>query len=151
MSSPQNSETKRAAIEKAQEGRRLLSSGDYEGAIGACTEAIELYPGSVGARRTRAEAYRRLGKPTEAEADQKLHGVEHLDFPPEEDNSDSNKTLIGVFFIVVIVVTFIIGVIIGAEENSTAATIITIIIVGATAGILSEVFGLGGEGDYPTY
>ena len=147
MSSPQDSETKRAAIEKAQEGWRLLSSGDYEGAIRACTEAIELYPGSVGARRTRAEAGFRLRERTKAEADQKLHGVEHPDFPPEEDNSHRNKILIGVLLIVVIIVTLITGAIIGAEENSTAEMIMIIIIVTAATGFLFEVFGWGGEGD----
>ena len=69
MSSPQDSETKGAAIEKALEGARLLSAGDYKGAIAACTEAIEFYPGSLGAYRTRAEAYKRWGREREAEAD----------------------------------------------------------------------------------
>ena len=73
MSSPRESETQRDAM-KANQGRRLLDAGDYEGAITACTEAIELEPGSIGARRTRAEAYRRLGREKEAEADLKHLG-----------------------------------------------------------------------------
>ena len=47
MSSLHDSENQRAADNKALEGVRLLRSGDYEGAIAACTEAIELNPGSV--------------------------------------------------------------------------------------------------------
>lgn len=39
----------------------------------AALQAIELYSGSIGARRTRAEAYRRLGMVKEAEAD-----LEHI-------------------------------------------------------------------------
>ena len=71
MSSSQNSETQRAAL-KAQEGARLLAARDYEGAITAFTEAIELEPSSFGAYRTRAEAYERLGSEEEAEADLEL-------------------------------------------------------------------------------
>ena len=42
---------------------------DYEGAIAACTEAIALLPDSIDAYRTRAEAYRRLGKGKQARSD----------------------------------------------------------------------------------
>ena len=35
----------------AQEGSRLLNAGDYKGAIAACTDAIWLEPGSIGAYR----------------------------------------------------------------------------------------------------
>jgi len=64
------------------------------------------------------EADMRLGKRTEAEANQKLQGVEHPDVPLEKDNSDRNKTLIG-FLIVFIVVTFIIRAIdSGIDETS---------------------------------
>ena len=66
MSSPWESEMHRTAWVKAQEGNRLLGARDYWGAITACTEAIELNPGSIGARRTRAEAFNRLGKEGEA-------------------------------------------------------------------------------------
>jgi len=72
MSSPQDSGTQRVSLDKAQEGARLLSTGDYHGAIAACTDAINLDPGSIGARRTRAEAYRRSGRKIEAEADLKI-------------------------------------------------------------------------------
>lgn len=41
MSSPQDSEPKRAARGKAQDGGGLLSAGDFESATAACTEAIE--------------------------------------------------------------------------------------------------------------
>ena len=67
MLSPQDLEAQRAA--KAVEGARLLTAKDYEGAIAACTEALELDPGSLGARRTRAEALRRLGRESEATAE----------------------------------------------------------------------------------
>lgn len=70
MSSPQDSGAQRAA--KALEGARLLSTRDYEGAIAACTEAIQLDPSSLGARRTRAEALKRLGRESEAAADLKI-------------------------------------------------------------------------------
>ena len=63
MSSSQDPEIKRAAVEKAREGARLFEAGDYEGAIAACTEAIELEPRIQGAYRTRAEASRRLRMP----------------------------------------------------------------------------------------
>ena len=56
MSSQQYSETQRPALEQAQEGHRLLCAGDYEGAIKACKDAIELDPRIKGAYRTRAEA-----------------------------------------------------------------------------------------------
>ena len=56
MSSSQDSETKRAVLDKVQEGHRLLSAGDYEGAIEACTEAIELDPRMQDAYRTRTKA-----------------------------------------------------------------------------------------------
>lgn len=69
MSSPQNSGTQRTAHDKSGEGWRLLGAGDYEGAIAACTEAIELDPSSLGARRTRAEALKRLGRENQAAAD----------------------------------------------------------------------------------
>ena len=69
MSSPQDSGTLRAAFDKAGEGWRLLSAGDHEGAIAACTEAIELDPSSIGARRNGPEALKRLGRSREAEAD----------------------------------------------------------------------------------
>lgn len=69
MSSSQDAVTQRAALDRAGEGWRLLSDGDYEGAIAACTEAIELDFSSLGARRTRAEAYSRLGRVNEPGAD----------------------------------------------------------------------------------
>ncbi len=62
MSSPQDSETKRAALEKAREGARLLSAGDYQGAIAAFTEAMRLDPRLDDAYVLRSEAYRRSEK-----------------------------------------------------------------------------------------
>ena len=52
-----------SALEKADQGVRLIEVGDYEGAITVCTEAIESQPGLMlyGPYRTRAEAYTRLG------------------------------------------------------------------------------------------
>jgi len=66
---PLSSETQSAAVNKTWEGARLLSSGDYEGAIVAITEAIKLDPSSLGARRTRAHALIRLGRESEAAHD----------------------------------------------------------------------------------
>ena len=56
---------------KNQEGLRLVRLGDYEGAIAAFTEAIAENPNSVEAYRSRAEAYRKLGKELKADADLK--------------------------------------------------------------------------------
>jgi hypothetical protein len=56
MSNAHDSEAHRNAIEKAFEGNRLLGAGDYEGAIAACDEAIQLIPDIAGARRTKEEA-----------------------------------------------------------------------------------------------
>jgi len=64
-----NEDMVKQATDKAWQGARLLAAGDFVGAIAACAEAIKLNPSSVGARRTRAEAYQRLGKGIEAEAD----------------------------------------------------------------------------------
>ena len=61
MSSTQDSEKVRVYMEKSHEGARLFAVGDYEGAIAACNEAIELEPGGIGAIRTRWEARERLG------------------------------------------------------------------------------------------
>jgi len=72
MSSRRDGETERVAIEKAQEAWRLLRSGDYEGAIAACAEALELEPRGLGAYRMRADAYRRLSRKEEAAADLQL-------------------------------------------------------------------------------
>ena len=58
MSSAQGSTEMNYAARKALEGHRLLSAGDYTGAIAACTEAIKLEPGSIGAKRTLQEANR---------------------------------------------------------------------------------------------
>ena len=55
----------RQAIDKAFEGVHLLAIRDYEGAIKACTEAIELEPGMHGAYLTRAEAYDCLARKRE--------------------------------------------------------------------------------------
>ena len=65
----ERSEAKRAATEKAREGRRLLDAGDYCGAIAPCAEAIKLAPDFPGPYQTRAAAYGHLGMEKEAEAD----------------------------------------------------------------------------------
>ena len=65
------SEERRAALDKAFEGRHLFRLGDYKGAIAAHTEAIRLDTGIVGAYQHRAKAYRRLGMASEAESDLK--------------------------------------------------------------------------------
>ena len=59
----------RAPFAKNEEGMHLHRERDYEGAVSAFSEAIALYPGFVGAYRSRAEAYRKLGREEEAEAD----------------------------------------------------------------------------------
>ena len=64
MSSPQDSETNRAAREKTREGARLLNTGDYQGAIVACTNAIQVDPQYDDAYLLRTEAYRRTNKPS---------------------------------------------------------------------------------------
>ena len=80
MSNSHDSETRRAALDKVQEGHRLLTVRDYEGAIMACTEAIELDPSSAGAYRTRANAYRRLGVSNKASCD--LFAITKYGFSP---------------------------------------------------------------------
>jgi Flp pilus assembly protein TadD len=61
------------AVEKAEEvldaGLRLLRRWDYEGAIRAFTEALELNSTLVEAYENRAVAYRRLGRDEEADTD----------------------------------------------------------------------------------
>ena len=76
MSCSQDAEKQRAALDGAQEGLRLLSVGDYEGAVVACTDAIKLDARSLGAYRTRAQAYERMGMGKEAQADYRHLGVE---------------------------------------------------------------------------
>ena len=76
MSNSEDPETKRAALDKAQKGANMLAAGDYEGAIRACSEVIELYvygelypyPYSL-LRTTLEEAYMRLAEARQAEVD----------------------------------------------------------------------------------
>ena len=68
MSTSDYSKMQRSAMYSVQAGR-LIDAGDYDGAIAACTEAIALNSNNAGAYRTRAEAYRRLGREYEANAD----------------------------------------------------------------------------------
>jgi len=63
---------------------RLHNSQDYEGAVAAFTEVIGLDPNDEGAYRLRANAYRRLGREEEAEADlQKAAEIGRLQAPPQ--------------------------------------------------------------------
>jgi len=68
LSSPQDSEIKRVALEGAREGWRLFLAGDYEGAIAAYSEAIALDPNFETAYRERSVAFRRLGHKNREEA-----------------------------------------------------------------------------------
>ena len=82
----------RDAIEKALEGSRLVGGGDYDGAIAACTEAIRLDSGILGAYNTRAEVYLRIGRRDKARADY-AYAAERRNYPQkatlvhEEENS----------------------------------------------------------------
>ena len=69
MSSSQDSETKRVAISKVQEAWFLLAAGNYDGAVAASTEAIELDPRRRGAYQLRAVAHKHLSRGQDAEAD----------------------------------------------------------------------------------
>ena len=63
-----------AQFDSYTDGMRLLSAGDFEGAIAAFGKAIAVDPDSAFAAtpyRRRADAYRQLGKEEEAEADAK--------------------------------------------------------------------------------
>ncbi len=62
-------QTDKMATVKNDEGLRLLSAGDYQAAITAFTEAIDREPTLQSAYRNRAQAYRRLGRLDEADAD----------------------------------------------------------------------------------
>ena len=68
MNSSQDSDRKYAS-DMAWEGARLLGDRDYEGAVEACTMAIESDPSWSSAYLTRAEAYQQLGRKEEADAD----------------------------------------------------------------------------------
>ena len=74
---PASIEKAPASVEKAKEGARLFEAGDYEGAIAACTEAIEMDSDFMEAYRTRAEAYTRLGRSP--------HYFEHPELSREDD------------------------------------------------------------------
>ena len=60
----------------------MLDSGDYDQAIAAYTEAIELDPSVAVAYENRAEAYKRLGREKEAQAD--LERLERLKLVPDQ-------------------------------------------------------------------
>ena len=91
MSSPQDSKTQRAA-DKVDEGARLLSAGDYEGAIAAYTEAIDLDPSFGWAYYYRAEARKRLGMLSKSEADR-----EHMVEPKGETFTVNPDGISGLF------------------------------------------------------
>ena len=61
--------SKREAVDKVKEGRRLVQSGDYQGAVAVLTEAIALSPNFPYAYLSRAEAYGELGHEDLAKAD----------------------------------------------------------------------------------
>ena len=56
-------------LSKNAEGVRLLLAAKYEEAIAAFSEAIDLDPEYISAYRNRAEAYGKLKRDREAEAD----------------------------------------------------------------------------------
>jgi len=91
MFSPRYPEFEHAAFDKADEGARLLAVRDYEGAIEACTDAIEWEPGSLGAYRTRAEAYKHLGLQKESAADL-IHLRERLGDEATLDEGNPSET-----------------------------------------------------------
>ena len=70
MSSSHDSETRRAAFDKAQKGRGLLSARDYEAAAVALTEAIA--PNVISSYRNRSEAYTRVKMMEKARADSEM-------------------------------------------------------------------------------
>ena len=75
--------TDRTAMDRSNDGLRLHQAGDYEGAITAFTEVIELNPRSTAAYYHRADAYRRTGRASDAERDvekaRALHGDSERD------------------------------------------------------------------------
>jgi len=61
-----------AALERVNNGTRLMRIKSYEEAVTVLTEAISLYPRLTGAYRSRAEAYRMLGRQNEADDDDRM-------------------------------------------------------------------------------
>ena len=57
------------AFAKNNEGLRYLNAREYQAAVSAFTEAIDLQPGFVGAYRSRASAYQGLGMEEQARLD----------------------------------------------------------------------------------
>ena len=57
------------ALTMSIQGHRLLQSKNYEEAIVALTEAVNLDPSFIGAYRGRAEAYQKVSRVEEAKAD----------------------------------------------------------------------------------
>ena len=57
------------AVAKNDEGVRLLDSGDYEGAVAAFSQEIDLDPDFKTAYRNRSQALRKLGRMAEANSD----------------------------------------------------------------------------------
>ena len=57
------------ALGKNQEGERLLGAGDLQGAVAAFTVALRDSANFPNALRNRSEAYRRLGRLQDADAD----------------------------------------------------------------------------------
>ena len=57
------------AMTRVNEGIRFVRAREYESSVAAFTEAIELDPSFIGALRSRADAYTKLGKHQEARAD----------------------------------------------------------------------------------
>ena len=94
MSDPLHSETKRAALDKALEGQRLLDAKDNDGAICACTRAIESDSHCWLAYSTRAEAYRRLGRRKEARDDLKCLGSVNSRYVFDGTQRGSNSTFV---------------------------------------------------------
>lgn len=57
------------ANQMAWEGQRLLMAGENGAAVATLTEALKLNPNMLNTYRNRAEAFRRLGRESEAAAD----------------------------------------------------------------------------------
>ena len=77
--------SRREAVARNEEGCRLRSAGDIEGAVAAFSAAIASDPKYVAAHINRAETYRRLEMPDLARADQRRADQLSAQTPPGEE------------------------------------------------------------------